>query len=155
MTATEHNSLMIRKVALWLKMRNRRKVIFLDFGAPSFSSALSSLSSVDLLFTSKASNSITLPKIMTKTNTSLMNLTNKAMRSQKHMILFYSTPLKLSALTGPLDHIMCLKLVILLVSSFTFKVEDGATGLMNNKLFKSAIKGRKCGLELPRKIRQQ
>ena len=110
---------------------------------------------MDSLFTNKASNNITLPKIMTKTNTSLMNLTNKAMRSQKLMTLFYSTTLKLSALTGPLDRITNQELAILLVSSFTFKVEDGATGLMNNKLFRSATKGQKCGLELPRKIRQQ
>lgn len=137
-------------------MRNHPKEIFLDSGKPSFSSASSSLSSADLLFINKSTNSLTLPKIiMTRTNTSLMNLINKVMRSQKLMILFYSILPELFVLMDLLGHIMSQKLVILLASFFTFKAEDGVMDLMNRKLFRNATKGQKCGLELLRNIIHQ
>ena len=107
-----------------LVKNGHRKMIFLDFGALSFSLVSSSVSFVDSFFINKALNNLTISTMM-RMSKLLTNLTSKEMKFNKIMILFYLTRLKPSVLMGLQDRIISQELVILLGFSFIFKVGHG------------------------------
>ncbi len=75
----------------------------------------------------------------------LMSLTNREIKLQKLMILFYLTQAKPFALMGLQDRITNQELVILLDSSFFFKVEDGVTDSIRKVPLKIVLVDLKCG----------
>jgi hypothetical protein len=78
---------------------------------------------------------------MIKNLISWTNLINKERKLSKHMTISSWTQPLPSALMGLLDLTSSPELAILLVSFFSFKVEDGVMGLMSKAHFKTAFKG--------------
>ena len=110
---------------------------FLDFGALSFSLVSSSVSFVDSFFINKAFNNLTISTMM-KMSKLLTNLTSKEMKFYKLMIWSYSIQPQPFVLTDLQDHITNQELVILIVSSFSLKVEDGVMDSIRKVLLKIA-----------------